>query len=352
MNGKEKDTPTRRLRTVGCLLGGGVGDALGAPVEFMRLGEIRDRYGKAGITRLESAYGRKGVITDDTQMTLFTAEGLILSRIRAEYGRKNLTTPAIYHAYLRWLFTQETHLQADLIKNHGTCSVIDGILTGHRELFSRRAPGHSCLSALKSPKMGTMDQPVNNSKGCGGVMRVAPIGVAYLDAEKAFQIGCESAAITHGHPTGYLSAGFLSAVISMIVSGEPLDQAIVDASQILSKRDNHDECLKAVQFAVDLSQRKSFSTEILETLGAGWVAEEALAIGLYCALVADRDFRRGVLSAVNHSGDSDSTGAITGNIIGAESGTDGIPSEWLSDLELRELIEEVADDLLDQFHKV
>ena len=147
----------------------------------------------------------------------------------------------------------------------------------------------------------------------------------------------------------YLSAGFLAAVISMIASGEALDRAIADASQILSKYDNHDECLKTVQSAVDLSQRKSFSPEILETLGAGWVAEEALAIGLYCALVADRDFRRGGFLAVNHSGDSDSTGAITGNLIGAQSGTDGIPNEWLSDLELKELIEEVADDLIDQY---
>lgn len=347
--GKEKVTPTRHSRTVGCLIGGGVGDALGAPVEFMRLGEIRDRYGKAGISRFESAYGRKGAITDDTQMMLFTAEGLILSRVRAEYGHGKLTIPAIYHAYLRWLYTQEIHLQADLIKNHGSCSVIDGILTGHRELFSQRAPGNSCLSSLRSGKMGTMDQPINDSKGCGGVMRVAPIGLAHPDAEKAFQIGCESAAITHGHPTGYLAAGFLAAVISMVAFGEALDRAIADASHILVKRDNHDECLKAVESAVDLSQRKSFSPEILETLGAGWVAEEALAIGLYCALVADRDFRRGVLLAVNHSGDSDSTGAITGNLIGAQSGIDGIPNEWLSDLELRELIEEVADDMINQF---
>lgn len=351
MKGKGKDSPTRRSRMVGCLLGGAVGDALGAPVEFMSLGEIRDRYGKAGITRFEAAYGRRGAITDDTQMTLFTTEGLILSRVRAEYGRGDLTIPAIYHAYLRWLYTQETRLQADLIRNHGTCSIIDGILTGRQELFSRRAPGNSCLSVLNSPQMGTMGQPVNDSKGCGGVMRVAPIGLAYPDPEKAFQIGCESAAITHGHPTGYLAAGFLAAVISMVASGEALDRTIAEVSQILVIHDNHEECLKAVEAAVELSNGKKFLPEIVETLGAGRVAEEALSIGLYCALVADCDFRRGVLLAVNHSGDSDSTGAITGNIIGTRYGTDGIPDEWLSDLELRRLIEEVADDLLNQFHK-
>lgn len=347
----EENPPTRLSRTLGCLLGGAVGDALGAPVEFQGIEEIRGRYGPTGITRFEEAYGRKGAITDDTQMTLFTAEGLILSRVRKEYAREDLVIPAIYHAYLRWLYTQDSHGQARLIKNHGTCAVIDGILTGHRELSSRRAPGNSCLGALRSGIMGTMDRPVNDSKGCGGVMRVAPIGLAFPDAEKAFLLGCRSAAITHGHPTGYLSAGFLASLISRMVSGAPLVHAIPDATRILIRNKDHGECLNAVEAAVELSQGPDPSPGALETLGAGWVAEEALAIGLYCALATGGDFRKSVLLAVNHSGDSDSTGSIAGHIAGAQSGTDGIPDKWLSQLELKDLIEEVGTDLLDQFIK-
>ncbi len=348
----EKKVPTRLSRSVGCMLGGAVGDSLGAAVEFLSLDQIRRRYGRFGITQFEEAYGRKGAITDDTQMLLFTAEGLILSKVRTEYADGDLAIQAIYHAFLRWLFTQDTHRQAQLIKDFGACSVIDGILTGYKDLFSQRAPGNSCLSALRSGKMGTMDQPINDSKGCGGVMRVAPIGLAYPDAERAFLLGCDSAAITHGHPTGYLSAGFLASLISRIVLNEPILGAISDSIRILRSYKSNAECLRAVEGAVDLSQNQNPSPEVIESIGgAGWVADEALAIGLYCALVAGDDFSRGVILAANHSGDSDSTGSITGNIVGARYGTEVIPNEWLSDLEMKEVIEEVATDLLDQFIK-
>jgi ADP-ribosylglycohydrolase len=84
-------------------------------------------------------------------------------------------------------------------------------------------------------------------------------------------------------------------------------------------------------------------------LGEGWVGEEALAIGIYCALVAGTDFAYGVRLAVNHDGDSDSTGAIAGNILGALLGSQSIPAEWLARLELRAVIETVGRDLLTGF---
>lgn len=342
--------PTGRLsRTIGCLLGGAVGDALGAPIEFIGINQIHDHFGKAGVTRFEKAYGRIGAITDDTQMALFTAEGLILSRVRNEYSEENLTIPAIYHAYLRWLYTQETQLQGQLIKDHGTCSVVDGILTGHKDLYSRRAPGNTCLSALRSGQMGTMDHPLNNSKGCGGIMRVAPIGLSCSDREEAFFLGCESAAITHGHPTGFMAAGFFAALISSVLSGAPLMDAISETSHILKAQEKHNECLQAIEAAVVLSKRRKLSPEDIESLGGGWVAEEALAIGLCCALAASGDFRKSVLLAVNHSGDSDSTGSITGNLLGAQYGASVIPEQWLSDLEMKDVIEEVATDLAGQY---
>jgi ADP-ribosylglycohydrolase len=340
--------PTRRSRFAGCLLGGAVGDALGAPVEFWGLGDIRRRFGAAGVSGYEKVYGRTGAITDDTQMALFTAEGLILSSVRTPNGEDAQVIAAIYHAYLRWLFTQDTRRQDQLIRAHGTCAVVDGILTGYRELFSRRAPGNACLGALRSGTMGTMDRPINGSKGCGGVMRVAPVGLACADADKAFRIGCESAAITHGHPTGYLCAGFLAALISRLVTGESLVAAVETTLRMLRGYDHHEESLSAVENAVELSARRDRSPETVETLGAGWVADEALAIGLYCALAAGDDFRQGALMAVNHSGDSDSTGAVFGNIAGAAHGPGAIPRLWLDGLELKTVIAEIADDLFER----
>lgn len=333
-----------------CLLGGAIGDALGAPIEFDTLAKIRDLHGPGGVDGFHPAYGRMGAITDDTQMTLFTAEGLILARVRAEYSGMDGLQISGYHALLRWLGTQENGLHSPLIRKHGSCAMVDGVLTGFAALHSRRAPGNSCLSALRSEKMGTVADPVNNSKGCGGVMRMAPAGLAFADPEEAFRVGCDLAALTHGHPSGYLAAGCLAALISRIVAGDDLPNATAAALAILRHRPGHAECLHAVTAALELAEETGApSPERLERLGAGWVAEEALAISLYCALTGRTDFKAGVLLAVNHSGDSDSTGAITGNILGALMGMDAIPKAWAETVELGMLIEEIAGDLFERY---
>jgi len=76
------------------------------------------------------------------------------------------------------------------------------------------------------------------------------------------------------------------------------------------------------------------------------VAEEALGVAVYCALVAET-FEQGVLLAVNHDGNSSATAALTGNLLGAALGVDAIPSRWLAPLELREVIAEIAGDVYD-----
>ena len=101
-------TPSRRDRFLGCLLGGAAGDALGAPVEFMKRATILERFGPRGITSYAPAYGRTGAITDDTQMTLFTAEGLLRAYVRGERRGIGHVPSVVAHAYLRWLKTQGT----------------------------------------------------------------------------------------------------------------------------------------------------------------------------------------------------------------------------------------------------
>ena len=80
-------------------------------------------------------------------------------------------------------------------------------------------------------------------------------------------------------------------------------------------------------------------------LGGGWTGEEALAISVYCSLVYPDNFEKAVILAVNHGGDSDSTGAITGNILGLYLGEEAIPAGWLEKLELKEVIRKMAEDL-------
>jgi ADP-ribosylglycohydrolase len=336
---------TRRdERTVGCFLGGAVGDALGAPVEFLSLGQIRQQFGADGIGDFSIAYGRIGAITDDTQMTLFTAEGIIRTYQRARDRGQASYLGVLKYAYLRWLATQERVSNDRFLSGRP-----DGWLWEQRALHSRRAPGTTCLSASRSDRLGSIEEPINDSKGCGGVMRIAPVGLAVeLDAADvdAFEAGSRIAALTHGHPSGYLSAGVLAAVVRWIVGGRSLDSALVNAIGRLREWRGYEETLAAVLGARDLaSSGHEPRAELVETLGQGWVAEEALAIGLYCALVAE-DFEHGVRLAVNHGGDSDSTGAIAGNVLGAQYGSSAIPLRWLATLELREEIEQLAHDLI------
>jgi ADP-ribosylglycohydrolase len=336
--------PWLRSRFRGCLLGGAAGDALGAPVEFMKLDQIRARFGPEGIRSLSPAYGRLGTITDDTQMTLFTAEGFLRGFVRQKSRGLASLEGMIAHAYQRWLKTQGVRPSQDF-------DIDSGWLIRAKDLHARRAPGNTCLSALKETK--TLGDPASNdSKGCGGVMRVAPIGMGsfLLDGDPdaatdfAFSHGVGVAALTHGHPSGKLPAGALSALIVLVLNKVPLKDALGRVSSILEKQSGHEETLKAIRNAMALASARPGSVEAIREVGEGWTAEEALAIAIYCTLSAE-DFESGVILAVNHDGDSDSTGAITGNILGALHGVEAIPQRWLETLELRAVIEELADDL-------
>ena len=290
--GSSNAAPTTRERVTGCLVGGAVGDALGAPIEFLRLAEIRKRFGPAGLTDYAPAYGRLGAITDDTQMTLFTAEGLLRAICRGTLRGIGYPPVTVRKAYLRWLKTQGVSLRSDEFETAMDPESL-GWLIGVQALHSRRGPGNTCLSALRAEELGTTKEPVNQSKGCGGVMRAAPAGIVAENLDTAFQWGCETAAITHGHPTGWLSAGALAVIVRAILDGKSVRGAVDVALPFLEAHPDGAETRRALEGAVTLAREGEPSPEKLQTLGEGWIAEEALAIGVYAALAA-RTFRDGV----------------------------------------------------------
>ncbi len=252
-------------------------------------------------------------------MTLFTAEGLLLADSPALDDR----VESIRRSYLAWLLTQDAWAS--------DAEVRESWLLEQQFLHSRRAPGNTCLSALRDGGTGTPEDRINWSKGCGGIMRAAPAGAVAGDW---FELGARAAALTHGHPSGYLSAGVLAHLVGELVRGAALVDAIQHARAVLVTWSEHEETSAAIDGAVALAETGDVTPEALETLGGGWVGEEALAIGLCCALVAP-DVRSGLLLAVNHSGDSDSTGSIAGNLLGAMHGLDALPQDLLDDLEGR-----------------
>ena len=334
----EKPLPTPS-QFKACLLGGAVGDVLGAPVEFDSRAEILRSYESQGITDYDVAYDRLGAITDDTQLTLFTAEGLLRAQVRHDHKGLCHLPSVVSHAYLRWLETQGYRAAAPGVTP-------DGILFLNPELHARRAPGTTCLQSLATATR--FGQPAsNNSKGCGAIMRIAPVALfasaRELSEDWVFQTSVEISALTHGHPTGQIASAFFALLLYWLLKGYRLEAALHQSCLYCYRLPGTDETLHAVDRAIALSQIDPSGQRLAE-LGEGWVADEALAIAVYCSLISD-NFEDAVVLAVNHSGDSDSTGLLTGNIRGVTDGLDALPERWLRDLELKELISTVAEDL-------
>lgn len=320
----------------GCLKGGAIGDALGWPVEFKRIDSIKNKFGKDGIQDLVINNRGKAEITDDTQMTMFTADGLIKSALKKLNLDELPDMKEVFNSYKLWYNTQfGKHPK----QNEGWISDI-------QDLYTTRAPGNTCLSAIRGGKPGSIAEHINNSAGCGGVMRVAPAGLMYKDnPELAFKVGAECAALTHGNPRGYLSAGVLSEMIAHIVNGKNVDEAVTETLKTLKKYNGHEPVTNLMKKAQKLAKSDIKPSQAIQELGEGWVGDEAIAISTYCAMKEPNDFAKAVKMAVNHNGDSDSTGAILGNILGAHLGVDKIPSKWLNKIELTEELGQVAKDL-------
>src|SRR5574344_1710468 len=359
MRENPKLTPRTKDQVLGCMVGGAVGDALGYAVEFSSYGSIVKQYGEKGITRY--ALDRHGLaqISDDTQMSLFTAAGILLGMTRG-YMRGIMGRIDTYCrvTYSDWLHTQEWTSRHEDAR-------VDSWLMDVPELYSRRAPGNTCLSALHSIEEGK--EPRNNSCGCGGVMRTAPLALlnqlhGYSDGGKLYCNMCaaEAARITHKHPLGFIPSAILNDILMQILedSGrrrieEYVEEALLRLHEIVSQEDEGkkygelwpDEIRKQKRLlkkALDLAATDIEDHYAIESIGGGWTGHEALAIAIYSAAKHRDSFEDAVVSCVNHSGDRDSTGAICGNIMGCLLGRNAIPAYYTEKLELLGVIEEMA----------
>ncbi|MBR5398932.1 MAG: ADP-ribosylglycohydrolase family protein [Bacteroidales bacterium] len=350
-------------RALGCMVGGAVGDALGYAVEFKQWLEIERKFGPRGITRYCLAASGKALISDDTQMSLFTGAGILLGMTRS-YMRGIMGRLDTYcrYTYLDWLHTQEW-------KSRRSECRVDSWLMDVPELYSLRSPGITCLTALKDLEAGK--EVVNDSCGCGGVMRTAPIAIlsylhSYADGKIDYcdMVAAEAARITHKHPLGFLPSAVLNDILMQIMGGEAddgdrlgyvVEKAAERLPLIHSGEDGKtygelwpkevSRLQEILSVASDLASSDLPDHIAIERIGGGWTGHEALAIAVYSALKHKDSFEDAIVSAVNHSGDSDSTGAVCGNIIGILLGRKAIPEYYTKDLELLDVIEEMGTDL-------
>ena len=334
-------------RFIGCLIGGAAGDALGYAVEFMREKDIFSRYGKKGITEYSHEHG-PARISDDTQMTLFTAAGLLLGTERGMAADDPCSfADSVNDAYLDWYKTQTQ----SRLETEGAFFTPLGSIPA---LFSCRAPGNTCLSALSAGGGGRFDEPLNQSKGCGGVMRAAPVGLYFIDTgadiEDICRLGAQTAVLTHGHPLGWLPGGALAVIVHDLAAGETdiaksSYHALETLERIWPDLPARTRFSGLIENALRLAKSGGDTLDAIHELGEGWVGDEALAIALFCAERYSGDIDKTLIASVNHKSDSDSTGAVAGNIVGAQVGLDGIPQKYTEDLELYDLLKRMANAL-------
>lgn len=371
MNRKEADLNRVSDYIRGSLMGGAAGDALGYPVEFMTRQSILSKCGLTGIKTFEVDRFGKALVSDDTQMTLFTANGLLVGLTRG-YMRDIGGRPENYvdDAYVDWYYTQTGEKnEDDRYDFHYTW------LRDLPELAHRRAPGNTCLTAcfnlLHKRKVD------NNSKGCGGIMRVAPLSLllaGYMVREgncpysipEMFEAGAHIARVTHLHPLGFLPAGMLTELLFKLVplSPEEAKERIIEIAEntintldkvFVGQYEEEKRYLaELTRKATRLAHSSTPDYRAIEELGEGWTGEETWAISLFCTIRHIDSIHDAIVASVNHNGDSDSTGSVTGNIMGAIYGYEEIKHQRLfcpgdkdfqDTIELANIILALADDL-------
>ncbi|MEU3600017.1 ADP-ribosylglycohydrolase family protein [Streptomyces sp. NPDC006798] len=326
-----------RSRVRGALLGAAIGDALGAGVAGLGTDEIRAAYGPEGVTDLVPAHGRRGAVTAVTQLTLFTVDGLIRAQVRRDTGAWHPPTD-VHRAYLRWAATQRDWGPDERRKDNGW-------LACEEWLYVRREPPKASLLGLGDQLMGTLDAPKNpTADDAGALSRSAPFGLLVgWEPQLVCQLAVECAAQTHGHPVGYLAAGAYAVIVHGLARGETLDTAVERAAALIAPRPGHEPVTEALTAALGAVRQGVPGPERVAALGDGHRADGALAIALYCALVAE-DIRHGLRLAADHDGPSPTTAALTGALLGALHGETALPPAWLAELEGRPTVLELADD--------
>ncbi|WP_326560561.1 ADP-ribosylglycohydrolase family protein [Micromonospora sp. NBC_01796] len=335
MGGTEPGRPA--LGASGSLFGLAYGDALGKPTEFMTVAQIEARYGPGGPRDLT---GDPALVTDDTQMAL--AVGWALREAPA--ATPEVLEPLLRARFLAWAVSPDNN----------------------------RAPGMTCLRACGELAKGGPWQAatVAGSKGCGANMRVTPVGlVPTYDLDTLAGVAQLQAGLTHGHPTGLAASELTAYAVRVLRDGAALaevpgllrqraiGQRIVyrgdwlgdlwqrpgvgDPAEFIAL--GWDECLGALDRLEEVLAEPDDGEDPCLATGEGWIAEEALATALLCALRHPDDPVSALARAATTSGDSDSIAALAGAFLGAADGLAVFPEDWLDRIEYADQLTALGD---------
>lgn len=289
------------------LFGLALGDALGFPTEFARLPEIRQIYGQHGIQEPPDP----ALYTDDTQMTIALAEGLLDAGIDADLDSQ---MNAVGKRFVAWLHSEDNN----------------------------RAPGNACMTGVRHFEEGIpwRESGVKHSKGCGSAMRVAPVGCLYQHDERRLREVAEaSGLLTHRHPAAVAASIAAAYAVKLALDAVPVPEYLPRIMTFVAGiSDEFDDAIYHVGHAGAWTDEEA----ALRHIGEGWVGEEAVALALYCIIRYPDDYVACMRRAANTNGDSDSIACIAGGIMGARLGLAAIPQHWRERCENRVYLSALA----------
>ncbi|MBE9374969.1 ADP-ribosylglycohydrolase family protein [Saccharopolyspora sp. HNM0983] len=347
-DGPGAGAPSSTERVLGCLLAGALGDALGAEPE----GRAADGTGgdEDGLRDPGAGY----MLSADARLALFTAEGLIRGSVAGRTLGSGDPLPEVQLAYQRWLHTQGVEWSAAAGRFGVEYAAPDGWLIEVPGMFAARAPERAVFDALSGfgsgGPAGSLTERINDAAGGGGVVRAVPAALWSADPAEVFLLGARTAALTHSDPAGYHPAGALAVIVQQALLGRGLDDGVWLALQVLETWEGSEQTAALLKAAVELAEEGVPDAQRLtEVLGGGGTGQQALAIAVCAALAADADVQLALRTAAQHDGSGAAAGAICGSIAGALHGVAALPVDWLAELELRDVVQQVALDCVAEF---
>lgn len=322
-----------------CLLGGAIGEMIGYPVDRLTLADIVATNG-GPITGPD--LGTE--VSDGTQLTLFTIEGIIRARLRQQDRGMADALGVMWRSYKRWGMTQGIEVPPD-----PDFDLSISWMLAQDELH-RSAPLGQRIRRLvaEADSYPSVERPANRSDGSGAIMRVAPVGLCNAPTWAA-QAAVWLAALTHGSQRAHAASAAYAVMVAALGAGAGLRDAVGLACNITSGTPGADPLPTALPRALQIGRDLDSVASSRAELGSGRTSLSALLHAVAC-VAATRDYRQAVLLAANHDAASATPTALTGQLAALRYGMDAIPAAWRAVCPVTDLIHTVASDWAGMLH--
>jgi len=287
-------------KITGSLIGLAIGDAMGAPYEFMTRGyDIKSNYAEGGIHNVSL-----GEWTDDTSMALCLSQSLI--------DKNGFNAKDQMDKYLSWY-------EDGYFCTRPKCFDIGNTVVRALGLYKKSNEPYSGIEG-------------DDNSGNGSLMRLAPIALRYHNSLELIEFASKSSQTTHKSELAIDSCIFYAQLIAGAING--LSKDILLSSEFINKKSLRREVVHVVEGSYKRKTVFKPTGYVIDTL------ETALM-----AFYKFDNFEDGLLHVIALGEDTDTVGAVYGQLAGAYYGYDAINEKYKSQLQMHDKIYNIAKEL-------